>query len=139
MALVGPGLTEDVDEEALTANVLWEAVTGKPGTQTWYEHVRVTCRCGHCEAERKAANDAAYADRRDRTARAKVEPATEKQVKYLNTLVAKVGRERFDTAFAEAVKGTKVAPRSADEKTGQALKRLTKATARKLISELVGP
>ncbi|MFD4143029.1 hypothetical protein [Streptomyces sp. NPDC058572] len=139
VALVGPGLTEGVDEDALTANVLWEAVTGKPGTQDWYEQVRVTCRCDHCEAERKAGNDAAYAARRERTARAKVEPATEKQIKYLNTLVAEIGRERFDAAYANAVKGTTVAPRSADEKTGQALKRLTKAAAWKLISELVGP
>ncbi|WP_330461680.1 hypothetical protein OIB37_35415 [Streptomyces sp. NBC_00820] len=32
--LVGPRLTEGVDESALTVNALWEAVTGKPGTQT---------------------------------------------------------------------------------------------------------
>ncbi len=31
VALVGPGLTEDVDESALTADVLWEAVTGMSG------------------------------------------------------------------------------------------------------------
>lgn len=38
--LVGPGLTEDVDETKLTCNALWTAVTGKPGTQDWYERVR---------------------------------------------------------------------------------------------------
>lgn len=41
VALTGPGLTEGVDESRLTANALWEAVTGKPGTQTWYESVHV--------------------------------------------------------------------------------------------------
>jgi hypothetical protein len=30
VALTGPGMTEGVDESALTANALWEAVTGKP-------------------------------------------------------------------------------------------------------------
>lgn len=40
-ALVGPGLTEGVDEDKLTVNALWEAVTGKPGTQTWFERVQV--------------------------------------------------------------------------------------------------
>lgn len=40
VALTGPGLTEQVDEERLTTNVLWEAVTGTPGTQTWYDSVR---------------------------------------------------------------------------------------------------
>jgi len=39
--LVGPGLTEDVDESRLTANALWEAVTGTPGNQDWYETVHV--------------------------------------------------------------------------------------------------
>lgn len=39
-AIVGPGLTEGVDESQLTVNALWEAVTGKPGTQTWYERVQ---------------------------------------------------------------------------------------------------
>ncbi|MET8054535.1 hypothetical protein ABZU75_43875 [Streptosporangium sp. NPDC005286] len=41
MALTGPGLTEDVDESALTANALWEAVTGKPGTQDWHDSVNL--------------------------------------------------------------------------------------------------
>ncbi|MGW5465836.1 hypothetical protein [Streptomyces sp. NPDC003996] len=31
-----------------------EAVTGKPGTQNWYESVRVTCRSPKVEAARKA-------------------------------------------------------------------------------------
>lgn len=34
VALTGPGLTEGVDESRLTANALWEAVTGRPGAQT---------------------------------------------------------------------------------------------------------
>ncbi|MDF9867871.1 MULTISPECIES: hypothetical protein [Streptomyces] len=51
--IVGPGLTEGVDEEKLTANALWEAVTGKPGTQTWYESMHVTCRNPESEAALK--------------------------------------------------------------------------------------
>jgi hypothetical protein len=30
VALTSPGLTEDVDEAALTTNALWMAVTGEP-------------------------------------------------------------------------------------------------------------
>jgi hypothetical protein len=52
-ALVGPGLTEGVDEGALTTDALWEAVTGKPG-QGWREPVREIERVGlprgGCEA-----------------------------------------------------------------------------------------
>lgn len=44
VALVGPGLTEGVDEEALTTNALWKAVTGADGTQDWFETVRVLDR-----------------------------------------------------------------------------------------------
>lgn len=51
--LVGPGLTEGVDEEALTANALWEAVTGKLGTPSWYEQVRIICRSPEAEAARR--------------------------------------------------------------------------------------
>lgn len=40
VTLVGAGLTENVDEERLTTNALWEAVTGIPGQQTSYERVR---------------------------------------------------------------------------------------------------
>src|SRR6266508_1201979 len=64
--LVGPGLTEGVDEEKLTANALWEAVTGKPGTQTWYESVHITCRSPQSEAARKdrsSASSMAFASR----------------------------------------------------------------------------
>jgi hypothetical protein len=28
-----------VDEDKLTVNALWEAVTGRPGSQSWYEDV----------------------------------------------------------------------------------------------------
>lgn len=40
IALVGDGLTTGVDDSRLTANALWEAVTGKPGTQDWFDKVR---------------------------------------------------------------------------------------------------
>ncbi|WP_150136197.1 hypothetical protein [Streptomyces hyaluromycini] len=84
--LVGPGLTEGVDESALTANALWEAVTGKPGAQTWYESVHVTCRSPEAEARRKAENERVYGPRREQAAKAKTEPATAAQLKYLATL-----------------------------------------------------
>ncbi len=136
--LTGPGLTEGVDEDALTTNVLWEAVTGQPGTQAWYETVRVVCRSEKSEAARKAENDRIYGPRRERAVKAKTEPATDKQINYLNTLVAKVGREQFDAEFAKAIKGTDIKPRSPREKTTTVTKRLTKSSARKLISALLG-
>ncbi|MET8130288.1 hypothetical protein [Streptomyces sp. NPDC005231] len=127
-----------IHADVLTANALWEAVTGKPG-EGWAETVHVMDRSEASEKERKAEKDAAYADRRERAAQSKKDPATPAQLKYLNTLVAKAGRERFDTGFNKAVKGTGVAQRGTDEKTGQVLGRLTKATARNLITTLVGP
>ncbi|MCX4511215.1 hypothetical protein OHA27_13040 [Streptomyces sp. NBC_01619] len=136
--LVGPGLTEGVDESVLTTNALWEAVTGKPGTQTWYESVNVTCRSPEAEAARKAENERIYGPRRERAEKAKNELATAAQLKYLATLAEKVGKERFDAEFAEAVKGTGIEPRAPRERTATASKRLTKAVARKLISALVG-
>ncbi|MGW4851239.1 hypothetical protein ACWEPZ_08360 [Streptomyces sp. NPDC004288] len=88
--LVGPGLTEGVDEQALTANALWETVTGKPGTQTWHEQIHVTCRTPEAEAARKAANDEFYGRIREESAKrkaaAKTEQATEKQLTYLASL-----------------------------------------------------
>lgn len=137
-ALVGPGLTEDVDESALTTNTLWEAVTGKAG-EGWVETVQVMDRSEAAEKKRKAENDAAYADRRERSAQSKKDPASPAQLKYLDTLVAKAGPERFNTAFNAAVKGTGVAPRDTEEKTQAALGRLTKTAARKLITALLGP
>jgi hypothetical protein len=135
--LVGPGLTEGVDEEKLTANALWEAVTGKPGTQTWYESVHVTCRSPESEAARKAENERIYGPRRERAQKAKTEPATAKQLAYLATLVAKAGHKRFDAEFAKAVKGTGIEPRAPRERTATAAKLLTRAAARKLIAALV--
>ncbi|MET9693475.1 hypothetical protein ABZY81_34405 [Streptomyces sp. NPDC006514] len=52
---VGPGLTEGVDEETLTANALREAVTGKPGAPTRYESVRVTSSMPPAAAARTPA------------------------------------------------------------------------------------
>lgn len=139
VALVGPGLTEGVDESALTTNALWEAVTGKPGTQDWYETVRVTDRSEAAEAKRKAEYDAYNAARRERSKAAKNLPATEAQLRYLNTLVGKVGRERFAAEYDKAIKGAGIAACSVDEGVEQALGRLTKAAAQKLITALVGP
>lgn len=137
VALTGPGLTEDVDESALTTDALWKAVTGKPG-MGWVESVKIADRA-QAASEGHKVSGADAAARRERPTKAAPEPATDKQLKYLTTLVGKVGRERFDTAFNTVVHGTDIAPRRADEKTGQALRRLTKAAARKLITTLVGP
>lgn len=137
VALVGPGLTEGVDESALTTAALWEAVTGKPGERGWGEFVRVIDRSEAAEARRKAENDSYYQKLRERSTVAKKAPVTPTQLKYLNSLVSKVDRERFDAEYNKAVKGTGIAARKPDEKTQQALRRLTTAAARKLISGLL--
>ncbi|MDT5024653.1 MAG: hypothetical protein QOE61_1079 [Micromonosporaceae bacterium] len=142
VALVGPGLTEGVDETKLTTNALWQAVTGTPGTQDWYETVRLFERSEHEDGEsekvRKTTSAADRAARRERDAAAKREPLTEAQLNYLRTLVTKVSRERFDDEFNSAIRGSTVKPRQPEEKTAQLIKRLTKSTARKLITALVG-
>ncbi|MEU1984407.1 hypothetical protein [Nocardia sp. NPDC019395] len=137
-ALTGPGLTEDVDEESLTTNVLWEAVTGKPGTQDWFERVRVIDRGPEVQAARKAARDAHYAELRQRSARAEAEPVTVKQVDYLKTLAAKADAEHFRTEFAKATKGTEIDPLAEGETSGRAVRRLSRAAARRLITALAG-
>jgi hypothetical protein len=141
VALVGPGLTEDVDEDQLTTNALWQAVTGTEGDQGWFEQVRVVERPALSPEEQeqgKAANRVKHAEQRERTAKAKTELLTSPQLNYLRTLASKVSRERFDEDFARAIKGSTVAPRSADEKTQQVIERLTKDAARKLITALKG-
>ncbi|QRP43038.1 hypothetical protein [Amycolatopsis sp. FDAARGOS 1241] len=138
VALTGPGLTEDVDETRLTTNALWEAVTGQEGAQHWFEPVRVIDRSEKAEAERKAENDRVYGERRERAAAAKREPITPAQLQYLTKLVTQVSRERFYDDFAAAIKGSTVEPRRPRETTKHALKRLTKATARTLITRLTG-
>jgi hypothetical protein len=65
---------------ALTANALWEAVTGK---LVGMDRDRARHRP---QRSGRAENDAAYADRRERAARSKKEPATAAQLKYLNCL-----------------------------------------------------
>ncbi|MEU8528364.1 hypothetical protein AB0C77_22630 [Streptomyces sp. NPDC048629] len=135
--LVGPGLTEGVDEQALTANALWEAVTGKPGTQTWHETVHVTCRSPEAEAARKAENERIYGPRRERAAKARTERATDKQLAYLAKLAETAGKERFDAEFFKVIKGTDIKPRAPRERMTTASKRLTKAAARKLIGALI--
>ncbi|MDQ1013605.1 hypothetical protein [Streptomyces afghaniensis] len=54
----------------MTANALWEAVPGKPGTQTWYESVHVTCRSPESEAARKAGNNRICGPQQERTEKA---------------------------------------------------------------------
>lgn len=137
-------LTEGVDEEALTTNALWKAVTGADGTQDWFETVRVLDRTApakldpEAEKARKEANAAQYAQKRERSAAAKTEPLTEPQLKYLSSLATKVGRERFDEDFARARAGSTVEARMPEETTQQVVERLTKDVARKVITALSG-
>lgn len=100
-------------------------MTGKPGAQiwTWYESVHITCRSPEAEAAHKAENERIYAPRRERAEKAKPEPATEAQVKYLTTLAEKVGKERFDAEFAKVIKGSDIAPRAPRELAKEAAKR----------------
>ncbi|MFD5593960.1 hypothetical protein [Streptomyces griseorubiginosus] len=101
-----------MDEEKLTTDVLWEAVTGKPGCQSWYESVRITCRSPEAEAARKAENERIYGPRRERGKKAETERASEAHVKYLTALAEKVGKQRFDAEFAKVIKGSDIAPRT---------------------------
>ena len=135
--LIGPGLTENVDETELTTNVLWEAVTSRPGSQDRFEDIRVVDRGPEAKASLKASSEAHYAGRRKRAAQARIDRATIKQIEYLKALAAKIDVERFDIEFAKATKGTDIATRDAEEKPGRAMRRLTRAAARKLIAALV--
>lgn len=135
IALTGPGLTEDVDEQQLTTNALWEALTGTPGAG-WAETITVVDRGEAAERDRRAANAAHYAPRKARTAAAKVEPATEAQLRYLRSLAAKVGPDRFAEEFDAAIKRTAIAAREPAERPETMIQRLTKATARTLITTL---
>ncbi|MFD7914398.1 hypothetical protein ACFV30_27380 [Streptomyces sp. NPDC059752] len=86
------------------------------------------------EAARKAENERIYAPRRERAEKAKTEPATEAQVKYLITLAEKVGKERLDAEFAKVIKGRDIAPRAPRQRCATAAERLTKARARNALS-----
>ncbi|MEU4181453.1 hypothetical protein [Streptomyces sp. NPDC026589] len=48
-------------------------MSGKPGSQTWSESVRITCCSPEVEAARKAQNERIYAPRREPTEKAKTE------------------------------------------------------------------
>lgn len=134
VALTGPGLTDDVDETRLTTNALWVAVTGKPGTQDWYEPVRVIDRSTTADSPaRKPAEQGSQTRRRS----AKSDPVTAAQVRYLTSLITKTSKDRFDSEFAAAIKGTSIAARGKREKTLTAVKRLTKPAATKLINGLL--
>jgi hypothetical protein len=79
IALAGPGLIGDVDEARLTTNAVWEAVTGEKGAQSWFEPVKVIERSEKVEAERKAANDRVYGQRRERAAATNTEPLSQRR------------------------------------------------------------
>lgn len=66
-------------------------------------------RQSDAQAAQKADSDAYFANLLERSAAAKVEPTTAKQIKYLEALTVKTDPERFDTEFAKSVKGTPTA------------------------------
>jgi hypothetical protein len=138
VALVGPGLTEGVDEAALTTNALWEAVVGSPGTQDWFETVHVFPRdASNAGPAASSSTSDYYAARRERVEDAKTAPLTEAQSRYLSTLATKVSRERLDALYTQVTAGTTIDGRRDGEKTATMLARLTRPSARQLISLLV--
>lgn len=137
VALVGPDLTEGVDEERLTTNALWTAVTGSPGTQDWFEQVHVFAR-GPEELNRAVPRrrpGGGFA-RRVRDDKIRTEPITEAQNRYLISLASKVSREIFDEAYGVVTDQSGIKPRQSGEKSAEMIARLTKATARHLITVL---
>ncbi len=137
VALIGPGLTENVDETRLTANALWEAVTGKTGTQDWYESVHVIDRSTAADSPATKPTEQGSQPARSRRRSTRNDPVTAAQVRYLTKLITKASKDRFDSEFAAAIEGTSIAPRGPREKTMQAVKRLTKPAASKLINGLL--
>jgi hypothetical protein len=75
------------------------------------------------------------APRRARATAGRSEPITEAQLRYLTSLITKASN-RFNAAFAAAITGTTIAPRGPQERTMQAVKRLTKTAASRLITSL---
>ena len=140
VALTGPGLTEEVNEAALTTNALWEAVTGQSGAQTWFDTVQVIDRSEKAEAKRKADNDRYYKELRARSEAnkkaAKKQPPTPAQCRYLTFLTSQLDVEHFDVELAKALKGTRIAKRKRGEEPAKVIDRLTKDTAHTLISLL---
>lgn len=137
VAFVGRGLTEGIDEARLTADALWQAVTGQPGKQDWYEQITVVDRAPAVEIERKADNDRNRAPRRAGATASKTEPITSAQLKYVQSLITKASKERFAAEFAAAITGTKIEARGEQERAMQAVRRLSKSAARTLISGLL--
>lgn len=90
----------------MTAEALWQVVTGEPGVQGWFETVHVTDRSEEAEAARDPAREQANRERRERRKARKAEPATPAQLRYLQSLVATVSRQRFTDEFARAVTGS---------------------------------
>ena len=130
LALIGPDLTEGVNESALTTDALWLAVTGKAGGGR-IAPVHTVDRSAAAEAQRKADNDAHYQAVRKRAAAAKVEPASAAQIRYLDNLAARVSRDQLQIEYGRAVKGAGIAPLESHDEPGPALARLTKAAARR--------
>jgi hypothetical protein len=59
------------------------------------------------------------------------------QLRYLTRLITKASKDRFNAELAAAIDGTTIARRGAEEKTMQAVNRLSKTAACKLISGLL--
>lgn len=137
VALVGPGLTEGVDEGRLSANPLWTAVTGSQGTDDRVERVQVFPRTAdeldRAVRRRQRSDGPRHQARRGE---ARPEPITEPQRRYLISLASRVSREVFDGAYRIATDQSGREPRQSGEKSVEMVARLTKASARRLITVL---
>ena len=63
--------------------------------------------------------------------------ATAKQAAFCESLAERVGKETFEAAFAKAANWNGNAPKGNSETVTQAVRRLTKTAASKLIGELL--
>ncbi|MGC0334652.1 TorA maturation chaperone TorD [Streptomyces sp. SAI-170] len=77
------------------------------------------------------------APRREHPEKAKTEPATEAQVKYLTTLAETLGKERLDAEFAKVIKGSATSPR-APWQLRDGREAADQSQGRKLITALAG-
>jgi len=133
VAITGPGLTEGVDEDALTINALWEAVTGTPGAQDWQESVRTIDRLTATGAAGPDSLPRTGASKRGRSGRSKKSAlATQAQLACLMVLQA-ADPEGFALRLRAAFGARAVGGEVSDVIAG-----LPKLVAQKLISQIKG-
>ncbi|MCX4740916.1 hypothetical protein [Streptomyces antibioticus] len=97
----------------------------------------VTCRSEAAEAARKAENERTHGPWRERAEKTLTEPATGKQISYLNKLVAQVART-LRRRVHQGRQEHRHPAASPGERAATVTKRLTEAAARKLVTALAG-